>query len=106
MTIKKTFKEKCNYTKEDWEAVNSPPLTDEELARLKPAKKVLPASFFKHIAEERRKRGRPSIESPKQAITLRLDPEVIAFFKKQGKNWRTRMSEALKKASDEFKYTS
>ncbi len=99
MTIKKTFKDAHDYTKEDWEAVNSPPLTDEELARLKPAKEVLPASFFKYIAEERRKRGRPPIESPKQAITLRLDPEVVASFKAQGKDWRTRMSETLKKAS-------
>ncbi|VEJ45250.1 BrnA antitoxin family protein [Bartonella vinsonii] len=100
MTIKKTFKEKRYYTKEDWEAVDSPPLTDEELARLKPATEVLPASFFKYVDNERRKRGRPPIASPKEAITLRLDSNVIAFFKAQGKDWRIRMSEVLKKASD------
>ncbi|WP_354187014.1 BrnA antitoxin family protein [Bartonella japonica] len=99
MTIKKTFKEKCYYTKEDWEAVNSPSLTDEELARLKPAKEVLPPSFFKYVDNKRRKRGRPPVESPKEAITLRIDSKVIAFFKAQGKDWRTRMSEILKKAS-------
>ncbi|MBB4077186.1 hypothetical protein GGR08_001505 [Bartonella fuyuanensis] len=32
-------------------------MTDEELARLKPAKDVLPAFFFKYVTEERRKRG-------------------------------------------------
>ncbi|WP_330167798.1 BrnA antitoxin family protein [Bartonella grahamii] len=99
MTIKKTFETGCGYTKEDWDAVDSPPLTDEELARLKPAKDVLPPSFFKYVTEERRKRGRPPVESPKQAVTLRLDPNVIASFKKQGKDWRTRMGEVLKKAS-------
>ncbi|WP_455474712.1 hypothetical protein [Bartonella sp. B30(2025)] len=62
MTIKKTFKEEYSYTKEDGEAVNSPSLTNKELARLKPAKEVLPASFFKYTAEERRKRGRPSVK--------------------------------------------
>ncbi|WP_375639269.1 hypothetical protein [Bartonella sp. MF74HXZ] len=46
MTIKKTFETGCGYTKEDWDAVDSPPLTDEELARLKPAKEVLSASFL------------------------------------------------------------
>ncbi|WP_336288704.1 hypothetical protein [Bartonella sp. CB60] len=52
MTVKKTFKDVHSYTKEDWEAVNSPPLTDEELARLKPAKKVLPASFFEYVEKK------------------------------------------------------
>ncbi|WP_413154837.1 hypothetical protein [Bartonella sp. cb54] len=61
MTVKKTFKDVHSYTKEDSEAVNSPPLTDEELARLKPAKEVLPASFFKYIEEKRHKCRRLSI---------------------------------------------
>ncbi|WP_375622767.1 MULTISPECIES: BrnA antitoxin family protein [unclassified Bartonella] len=99
MTIKKTFETGCGYTKEDWNSVDSSPLTDEELAHLKPAKEVLPASFFKYVAQERRKRGRPPVKSPKQAVTLRLDPNVIASFKKQGKDWRMRMGEVLKKAS-------
>ncbi len=46
MTIKKNFETGCGYTKEDWSAVDSSPLTDEELAHLKPAKEVLSASFF------------------------------------------------------------
>ncbi|WP_330168880.1 BrnA antitoxin family protein [Bartonella grahamii] len=77
MTIKKTFETGCGYTKEDWDAVDSSPLTDEELIRLKPAKDVLSSSFFKYVTEERRKRGRSPVESPKQAVTLRLDPNVI-----------------------------
>ncbi|ATO57151.1 hypothetical protein [Bartonella sp. 1-1C] len=57
LALKKNFEIECGYTKEDLEAVNSPPLTDEELARLKPAKDVLPPSFFKDVTKERRKRG-------------------------------------------------
>ncbi|WP_375703715.1 hypothetical protein [Bartonella sp. AD13SXNS] len=57
LAFKKNFAIRCGYTKEDLEAVDSPPLTDEELARLKPAKGVLPASFLKSVTEERRKRG-------------------------------------------------
>ncbi len=57
LALKKSSEIRYGYTKEDLEAVDSPPLTDEELARLKPAKDVLPPSFFKYVAEERRKRG-------------------------------------------------
>ncbi|GAA5102111.1 hypothetical protein GCM10023260_13770 [Bartonella acomydis] len=57
LALNKNFEIRCGYTKEDLEAVDSPPLTDEELARLKPAKGVLPPSFFKYITQERRKRG-------------------------------------------------
>ncbi|CAF27150.1 hypothetical protein BHOIPH791_13530 [Bartonella henselae] len=57
MVFKKNFETRCGYTKEDLEAVDSLPLTDEELARLKPAKEVLPPSFFKYVIEERCKRG-------------------------------------------------
>ncbi|WP_375681315.1 MULTISPECIES: hypothetical protein [unclassified Bartonella] len=57
LVFKKNFKIRCGYTKEDLEAVDSPSLTDEERARLKPAKDVLPPSFFKYVTKERRKRG-------------------------------------------------
>ncbi|PIT67854.1 hypothetical protein CEV08_09115 [Bartonella tribocorum] len=57
LAFTKNFDISCSYTKEDLEAVDSPPLTDEELAHLKPAKGVLPPSFFKYVTGERRKRG-------------------------------------------------
>jgi uncharacterized protein (DUF4415 family) len=41
-------------------------------------------------------RGCPKTERPKQALTVRYDPEVIAAFKSTGKGWQTRMNEALK----------
>ncbi|WP_208435020.1 BrnA antitoxin family protein [Bartonella phoceensis] len=99
MTIKKTSEIGCGYTTEDSNTMDSSSLTDEELVHLKPDKDVLPTSLLKYVTVERRKRGRPPVEYPKQAITLRLDPNVIASFKKQGKDWRTRMGEVLKKAS-------
>ncbi|WP_412058340.1 BrnA antitoxin family protein [Bartonella sp. DGB2] len=101
MTTIKSFKEGRGYTKEDWEDVTSPPLTDEELAHLKPAQEVLPASFFQRVEEERRKRGRPRVSVPKEAVTLRLAPDVIAHFKTCGADWRAKMSEVLTKASEE-----
>ena len=48
----------------------------------------------------RRSRGRPPKPEAKLAVTLRLDPDTLARFKAQGPDWRTRMSEALKRARE------
>lgn len=70
------------------------PLTDEDLAKAKPLKEVLP-----ELDDAlRRSRGRPRLERPKEAVTLRLDPNTLAKFKATGKDWRARMSEVLAKA--------
>lgn len=45
-------------------------------------------------------RGRPKVALPKQSTTIRLDPDVIAFFKKGGeKGWQSRINEALREAA-------
>ena len=44
-------------------------------------------------------RGRPRIEAPKVAVTLRLDPDVLDRFKASDKDWRSRMAEELPKAA-------
>ena len=58
-----------------------PEMTDEMFAR----------TVFK-------KAGRPRSASPKQMISLRLPPEVIARWKATGPGWQTRMAERLAKA--------
>lgn len=97
--ILKEFQPGRGYTKEDWDAVDSPPLTDKELASMRPAREVLPPEFFEAIDEMRRARGRPKLEAPKVAVTLRLDPNVLEKFKAAGKDWRARMAEELRKAA-------
>jgi uncharacterized protein (DUF4415 family) len=42
------------------------------------------------------RRGRPKAETPKQALTVRYDADVVAAFKATGKGWQTRMNAALK----------
>jgi uncharacterized protein (DUF4415 family) len=71
------------------------PLTTAELARMRPLKEALP-ELYETI---QRARGRPRIDNPKEAVTLRLDPETLARFKATGKDWRARMAEALDKAA-------
>jgi uncharacterized protein (DUF4415 family) len=34
--------------------------------------------------------------SPKQAISLRVDPDVVEWFRAQGAGWQTRMNAVLK----------
>lgn len=44
-------------------------------------------------------RGRPKSDSPKQAISLRVDADVLDKFKADGPGWQSRMNEALRKAA-------
>jgi uncharacterized protein (DUF4415 family) len=86
------------YTREDWDSVDSPELSDEELAQMKPAREVLPPEFFIAVDELRHSRGRPPVETPKKQITLRLDQDVIEKFRGTGRGWQSRINEALKRA--------
>ncbi len=54
------------------------------------------------LAELRSKRGRPR-KAPgegKTQIALRVDAEVLAWFKAKGKGWQTRMNTALRRYRD------
>jgi uncharacterized protein (DUF4415 family) len=63
-----------------------PEITDEMLARAE-----------LRIGERVIRRGRPPLESPKQAIKLRLDAEVVEHFRETGPGWQTRINEALRR---------
>jgi uncharacterized protein (DUF4415 family) len=41
--------------------------------------------------------GRPKAKATKERITVRLSPEVVAYFRATGKGWQTRLDEALKR---------
>lgn len=69
---------------------DNPPLTDEQLKRLRPISKET-LDFIN------RARGRPPSESPKKAVSLRLDRDVIEHYKKGGPGWQSRMNAALRK---------
>lgn len=73
---------------------DAPEATDEQLANARPFAEVFPDL----MESMRRSRGRPKVEAPKDAVTLRVDPATVARFKALGKDWRSRMSEALDKA--------
>lgn len=45
------------------------------------------------------RRGRPRSENSKQAVSIRLDADVLAWFKQSGSGWQTRMNDALRKVA-------
>lgn len=91
----KAFKPGRGYTKTDWDAVDSPALTKEEVASLRPAKEVLPVEFFQAVTEAR-KLGRPRKADKLVAVTVRLPPDVLERWKAKGDDWWTKMAERLK----------
>jgi uncharacterized protein (DUF4415 family) len=42
--------------------------------------------------------GRPKKAAPKQAVSIRLDPDVVAHFRAGGPGWQSRINAALRKA--------
>lgn len=70
----------------DYEEI--PELTDEDFARGE-----------WHIGGVPVKRGRPKSISPKHAVSLRLDPDVLAHFRRTGRGWQSRINAALRKAA-------
>lgn len=45
------------------------------------------------------RRGRPRSSNPKQPVSLRLDREVVEWFKRSGEGWQTRINAELRKVA-------
>ena len=45
------------------------------------------------------RRGRPRSDAPKEAVNIRLDPDVLAHFRRTGPRWQSRINAALRKAA-------
>ena len=73
-------------TQADYDKI--PELTDEDFAR---------GTF--HIGGTPVPRGRPKSPAPKSALSLRLDPDVIAYYRGTGRGWQSRINETLRKAA-------
>ncbi|MDB5555294.1 MAG: hypothetical protein JWL86_5278 [Rhizobium sp.] len=94
--ISTEFKEGRGYTREDWDIVSdNPELTEEDFKLARPFAEVFPEL----AASIARSRGRPSLESPKKQVTLRLDADLIARYKASGKGWQSRINDDLRKVS-------
>jgi uncharacterized protein (DUF4415 family) len=52
------------------------------------------------------RRGRPKLADPRQLLSLRLPPKVIARWKATGPGWQTRMAQALEKSAPKSQRTA
>jgi hypothetical protein len=70
----------------DYEEI--PELTDEWFRK---------ATF--HIGGIPVARGRPKSANPKRAVSLRLDADVLAHFRRTGSGWQSRINDTLRRAA-------
>jgi uncharacterized protein (DUF4415 family) len=70
----------------------NPEWTAEDFAKSKPAEDLPPEI----LAQFRNKAGRPRLESPKEAVKLRLDADVVLALRETGPGWQTRVNAMLR----------
>ncbi|RNC65624.1 MAG: hypothetical protein ED859_17300 [Desulfuromonadales bacterium] len=93
-----------HIAQKDWDDVDIPELTEKDFSCMRPAREVLPVLIGEQAAAELlKRRGRPKADQTKKAVSLRLDPEVIDFFKAGGPGWQSRIDAALKEWMKEHK---
>ena len=75
---------------------DNPEWTEDDFARARPIEE-----FPELLAAFPKARGRPvgSLKiDAKQAVSIRLDPEVLAYFRATGRGWQSRINDVLRKA--------
>ena len=85
---KSGIKRSAKRTTSAWDPDTAPELTKEyfERADLYQGNKLI-------------RRGRPPSDNPKQALKLRIDPDVVEYFRATGPGWQTRINDTLRRAA-------
>ena len=100
-----TSSRKLPASKAEWEKVialapgKDRPLTSAEKIARKNAVSVAGGGYAAvrdALAKKRQGQRGPQQRPTKLAVTVRYNPEVIAYFKATGVGWQTRMNDALR----------
>lgn len=78
--------ERQGKTKTDWERVKA--MKDEDIVIDDDSPEITAEMWRNAVVTDRR--------PPKKNITLRIDPEIIDWFKSKGKGYQTRMNAVLR----------
>jgi uncharacterized protein (DUF4415 family) len=70
-----------------------PPLTDDVLAKMQPAREVHGDDWIDRAMG--RGRGRPKLAAPKVEVKIRLDAKTVAHLRGSGPGWQTRVNAVL-----------
>lgn len=77
--------------------------TTAAAAKADESKPILDEDWFEEadafIGTKLVQRGRPKAEQTKKLVSLRLDQEVVDWFKRSGPKWQTRINDELRKAA-------
>jgi uncharacterized protein (DUF4415 family) len=65
-------------------------------AKADPDAKPLTSAQLKAMVPLKSVRGRPKSPNPKQLVSVRYSPEVLAYFKGTGDGWQARMDGVLR----------
>ena len=94
----KQKKKPDHIAQEDWDAVDSPPLTETMLRNMRPTReRMAPELFEKLVRTNEEWQAQQAKE--REEVTLNLDRGVVEHFKAGGGDWRGRMSAALRQAA-------
>ena len=52
-----------------------------------------------YVGKKLVRRGRPKSDNPKQPISIRLDADVLDWFRRKGDGWQTRINDELRKVA-------
>lgn len=86
---KNRFKLGNGYTQQDWDEVDSPELTDEELAQMRPFAEVFP-----ELAESLRTKGLQKF------VRIQVSLPVIEAYQAKGPDWEARIDADLRKLNN------
>lgn len=86
-----------HISREDWDAVDSPPLTKRMLQGMRPCRETMPPEVFAKLTKGRGPQKAPT----KEQVSLRVDRDVLDYFRSTGKGWQSRVNAALRKAMKE-----
>ncbi len=87
-----------HIAQEDWDAVDSPPLTEKMLRNLRPASESMPPHLYEKLVRAYEERQAQEAKE-REEVTLNVERGVVEHFKEGGGDWRGRMSAALRQAA-------
>jgi uncharacterized protein (DUF4415 family) len=72
---------------------DNPEWTKADFAKARPPEEVLPPELLTQFKKTRGAQKAPT----KVAVSIRLSPEVVSYFKGKGPGWQSRIDDALRK---------
>jgi len=76
-----------------------PEMTAADFRRARPMRDVMPEV----VEAFKRGPGRPKLPAPKERVSLRLDPKVLAAYKATGPGWQKRVADTLAREAPKTK---